>query len=164
LKKIIICRHAKSSWSTIGQQDFERPLNDRGNIDAPNMGKRLLQKNILPELIISSTAQRAKETTWHLCKALNLDIRDILWYDELYHASEATIDDIVATTADKYNHIMVVCHNPGITYWVNQQAGILTDNVPTCGMFAFEADTKTWTNYKAAIKNINWYDYPKSIK
>jgi phosphohistidine phosphatase len=164
LKKIIICRHAKSSWGNIGEQDFDRPLNERGNLDAPNMGRRLLQKNLIPEIIISSTAQRAKETTWHLCQVLNLDLRDIIWYDELYHAPEEVIDEILAITDDKYSHILVVCHNPGITYWVNQQAGILTDNVPTCGMFAFEANTNSWLDFKTAIKNISWLDYPKSNK
>jgi len=62
MKQLLLIRHAKSSWTNIGQEDFERPLNERGIRDAPLMAKKLIEKNYKPDALISSTAVRALET------------------------------------------------------------------------------------------------------
>ena len=62
MKKLYLIRHAKSSWKDITLDDFDRPLNKRGKTDAPFMAQKLKDKNIYPDIIISSPAKRAKST------------------------------------------------------------------------------------------------------
>jgi len=62
MKTLLILRHAKSSWSHPGLSDHDRPLNKRGKRDAPRMGQLLREEGLLPDLIISSSAKRAKTT------------------------------------------------------------------------------------------------------
>ncbi len=62
MKTLLLIRHAKSSWKNETLPDRERPLNTRGKNDAPLMGKILFEKNIIPDLVLSSSAKRAKKT------------------------------------------------------------------------------------------------------
>ncbi len=163
MKTIIVCRHAKSSWTHIGMQDFDRPLNERGNTDAPMMGLRLSQKISTINTIISSTAQRAKETTIHLAHALKFNTNNINWLQELYHAPNYIIEETIGEIDDKFDTALLVCHNPGITNWVNEQIEIITANVPTCGMYAFKANTDSWAYFVDVPKRLAFYDYPKNI-
>ena len=75
--QIILIRHAKSSWNDPTQSDFDRPLNDRGEIDAPEMGKRLKAAGIVPDLIIASTAKRAQQTAAHIAKGVGVPVANI---------------------------------------------------------------------------------------
>jgi phosphohistidine phosphatase len=80
-KRIVLIRHAKSSWANPLQSDFERPLNDRGQQDAPMMGKRLKDAGIVPDKIISSTAKRASQTAKHIAKSTGYSTDDIEWHE-----------------------------------------------------------------------------------
>ena len=63
VKTLLILRHAKSSWKEEGIDDLERPLNKRGKRDAPRIGTLLREKDLVPDLILSSSAERARKTT-----------------------------------------------------------------------------------------------------
>ena len=71
MKKLYIIRHAKSSWKDTALDDFKRPLSKRGRKDAPFMAKKLKQKGVMPDVIISSPATRAKTTAELIAKELN---------------------------------------------------------------------------------------------
>ncbi|MFM7854987.1 MAG: SixA phosphatase family protein, partial [Flammeovirgaceae bacterium] len=68
MKKLYIIRHAKSSWDEPDLADFERPLSDRGKRDAPRMAKRLKEKRLTPDAVLTSPARRAKNTCHIFCK------------------------------------------------------------------------------------------------
>lgn len=163
MKTLYIIRHAKSSWANANQTDFERPLNDRGNRDAPVMAEKLFNRNASIDLFISSTALRARKTCECFCKAYGVDINKIHFSDKLYHAPAYVIYSVIESIEDKNNSAAVFCHNPGITDFVNT----LTehdriDNMPTCGIIAVQADTDTWKNFESAEKKILFFDYPKN--
>lgn len=155
-------RHAKSDWSNPSQNDFDRTLNARGLNDAPVMGSRLSGSELIPDLIVSSTAKRAAQTALMIAKQLGYEADRIQWTDELYHASAQKITAEISVIDDACNSVMIVCHNPGITHFVNMQCGFVTDNVPTCGMTAFEIETDTWTDFIKAGKRLLLYDFPKN--
>jgi phosphohistidine phosphatase len=163
MKTIIICRHAKSSWDTVFQADVDRTLNDRGNADAPKMAAKLLARNIPLDSIISSSAKRAAQTAAYMAAALLIDAKQLVHVDELYHAPPHVIDDVIASQLAALNTIMIVCHNPGITHWVNEQTTYLIDNMPTCGMMAFSADVNDWLLFATAKKEVVFFDYPKNV-
>lgn len=161
-KRVVIIRHAKSSWAEIGQPDFDRPLNKRGKDDAPAMGKRLAELDLQPDAIYASTAKRAKQTTEGICKGLDYT-GTVYWDRFLYHASPDRIEEQICGADDACDTIYIVAHNPGITDFVNDAIpGFSTDNVPTCGVIAFSVDTMRWTEYPQAKKKLIIYDYPKN--
>lgn len=162
MKTLLICRHAKSDWSNLYLKDFDRELNERGLRDAPMMGKRLLSRDFVPDLIVSSTAKRAAQTARLIAKEINYAEKSIDWQDKLYHAPPKTIQEVIFEIDNKINTLMIVCHNPGITDFINQQCGVITENVPTCGMAAFRYDTNSWEQYPASACELFFYDFPKN--
>lgn len=162
MKTILICRHAKSDWSNLHINDVDRVLNDRGLRDAPMMGKRLAERKSIPELIIASTAKRAAQTALLIAKEINYPLENIKWYDKLYHAPPSIISDVIFETDDTYNHIMIVCHNPGISDFLNQLAGGFMADMPTCAMASFHIDTEHWAQFPLAKKSLDFYDFPKN--
>jgi phosphohistidine phosphatase len=162
MKTIIITRHAKSSWQQLQQLDFERPLNERGHNDAPMMGQRLLQKNIGIDTIISSTAIRAKQTAEHIAEAIQFNKQQITFFQDLYHAQPDKIDEVISSIDDAKSTAIVVCHNPGITYWANEQIDYIVNDMPTCGMICYTADCMHWHEFKNTKKQFVFLDFPKN--
>lgn len=162
MKTIIITRHAKSSWDNILQKDFDRTLNSRGYHDAPMMGKRLENRNLSISKIISSAAIRAKETALLIANELQYASENILFLEELYHAPPNRINDVIIALDDNIETAMIVCHNPGITDWVNEQAGTIIANMPTCAMAAFTANVQHWHQFAIAKKELFFLDFPKN--
>jgi len=78
-RRLVMIRHAKSSWANPLQSDFERPLNERGEHDAPMMGERLKKMGVTPDLVIASPAKRAKQTAKKIAKEMGYDIDKIQW-------------------------------------------------------------------------------------
>jgi phosphohistidine phosphatase len=143
--------------------DFDRPLNDRGKKDAPEMAQRLLKKKIPIDAFISSPAKRARKTATIFAKAFDLEKEDVLLKDELYNAAEKDFYEVISQLPGSMNNIAIFSHNPGLTDFVNTlTSDIRTDNVPTCGMFAitFEGD---WSGFRDAQKQFLFFDYPKSV-
>ena len=86
MKKLYLARHAKSSWKNPDLDDYDRPLNKRGIRDAPFIGKKLKEKNILPDLIISSPAIRAITTAKELAAQMGYPEENIILDENIYEA------------------------------------------------------------------------------
>ncbi len=162
MKTLILIRHAKSSWAEDGLSDSERPLNERGKKDAPEMAKRLKKKGLKIDAFISSPAKRAKRTAKYFADEFNADKGSILIENALYGALPSQFEQIVASLKDKDDTIAFFSHNPGITEYANTTTGVHTDNIPTCGIFAVQADVKSWSEFTKAEKSFLFYDYPKN--
>ncbi|MBX2881835.1 MAG: histidine phosphatase family protein [Granulosicoccus sp.] len=106
-------RHAKSSWKNPGFSDHDRPLNKRGDRDAPLMAQRLLARNSVPNLILSSSAARALATAEHLKNQFD-QTPDVLVDQALYLASPTVITSVLNAMDPGVSHILVVAHNPGL--------------------------------------------------
>src|SRR5687768_14565502 len=86
MKTVLLVRHAKSSWDDISLSDFDRPLNDRGKKNAPEMAERLSNKDVPIDAFISSPAKRAKKTAEVFAKAYKHDKEDVILVPSLYEA------------------------------------------------------------------------------
>ena len=162
MKTIFLIRHDKSSLSFSDISDFDRPLNDRGHNDAPNMAERILKRNLNIDLFVTSTALRARQTCEHFCKALAVKLQDIILIDRLYHASPETIKNVIASLDNRYKSVAIFTHNPGITEFVNELVpDVRIDNMPTCGIFCVESDINDWKNFLSEKKKFVFFDYPK---
>lgn len=163
MKTLYITRHAKSSWTDFTKPDFERPLNDRGNRDAPEMAKRLLKRKVSIDAFVSSPATRAKNTCKHFCNEFAVNPDKIIFIEKLYHASVQTFYETIRELDDKYAHVAIFSHNPGITDFVNTLCeNVRVDNMPTCGVFAVELNIKHWKDFKEKKNQYLFFDYPKS--
>lgn len=162
MKQLILVRHAKSSWDFIDMEDFDRPLNDRGNRDAPVMAKRLLKKDIDIDLFVSSPAKRALATATIFAEAYHKKQKKIIQQAALYEASVSAFYEVVAGLDNEAKSAAIFSHNPGITDFVNSITHTRIDNMPTCGIFAVKADIKKWGDFEAAEKTFWFFDYPKA--
>jgi len=162
MKQLLLVRHAKSDWSTPSLGDFDRPLNDRGKRDAPDMANRLLDKKIKIDAFIASPAKRAKKTASIFAKEYKVDKDDIIFKEELYAASVAAFYEVICNVSDKFDTIAIFSHNPGITDFANALTDARIDNIPTCGIFAVKIKTKHWKNFEEADKEFLFADYPKA--
>lgn len=161
-KNIFLIRHAKSSWQSATLSDFERPLNERGERDAPKMGKILKEKGIIPDLIISSCAKRAQQTAKKIAKALDYNHDKIQYEDSLYHCTPEQIFQVMQWVDDSIRTIFIVAHNPGITHFCNQispQFSLV--NMPTCGIVGFRCEAANWIEVENATKEVILFEYPK---
>ena len=161
MKSLTIVRHAKSSWKNRGLSDRERPLNKRGNRDAPIMGQRLAAAGIRPSQIISSPAVRAWTTARIFAKELGYPTEFLQREDGLYLASLDNLLDVIATQDSGFNNLMLFGHNPGLTDLVNYLVPGLTNNLPTAGVVSVELDCDDWMLYDKPPVELILHDYPK---
>jgi len=162
LKTLFIVRHAKSSWDNPTLSDFERPLNERGKRDAPRMARRLKEKDITIDLMLSSPAKRAMSTCKRIAEVLMYPSEKIRLDDKLYHASEDKMLDIVHGLKDQHNNVMIFGHNPGLTDFVNSLVDGHIINIPTCGVVACNFTVSSWKDIDWGNGKMVFYDYPKS--
>jgi len=163
VKTLTILRHAKSSWDDADLVDFDRPLNARGNRDAPTMGQRMQVAGIRPSLIISSPAARAWTTARIVANELTYPLEFLQRERDLYHAGTETLFDVISRQDEGFNSIVVVGHNPGLTDLANKLIPGLTSNLPTAGYVSVLVDTETWELRGRKSADLIEFDYPKLV-
>jgi phosphohistidine phosphatase len=163
MKTLYIVRHAKSSWDNVNLPDFDRPLNTRGKTDAPRMGKRLKEKDVHPNLMLSSPAKRALSTSKRIAEVLNYPEKNIKTDKKLYHADAEDILSVIRDQKNRFEVLMVFGHNPGLTDFVNEIGKSTSiDNIPTCGIVAFRFDIDEWHDVTKKSGELLFFDYPKN--
>jgi phosphohistidine phosphatase len=166
MKTLLLIRHAKSSWDNEGLSDFERPLNQRGKKDAPRMAKRLKEKLVTPDIVLTSPALRALDTCLEFVKILGFDKVKIKTEKSLYHASEDQLLSVVKSIKDRDRDddeiALLFGHNPGITEFANSLLNIHIDNIPTCGIVAATLNIESWKDANWGCGTLKFYDFPKN--
>jgi phosphohistidine phosphatase len=161
MKTLTIFRHAKSSWSHPDLSDHDRPLNKRGERDAPIMGERLKAAGIRPSLIISSSAVRAWKTAKIVARQISYPPEFLQRESDLYHAGINGLYDVIGRQDEGFNSILVVGHNPGMTDFANNLLPGLTSNLPTAGFVAISIDSDDWNLRERDDARLIEYNYPK---
>ena len=164
MKILTLVRHAKSSWSDSDLEDHERPLNRRGQRDAPEMAGRINEAGIRPSLILCSTSVRTWTTAKIIAKEISYPPEFLQREAELYLAGLNTFLDVVGEQDEGFNSIMIVGHNPGLTDFANYLQPGLTHNVPTCAVISVSIDSKNWNLRDDFGVTLEHYDYPKKIR
>lgn len=161
-RTLVMIRHAKSSWAEPGQKDYDRPLNDRGKQDAPMMGERLKKLNVIPDLIIASSAKRTRQTAKKIAAAVGYDENSIQWEEKLYHCKPSVFDDVLYSVADDVQTLFIVAHNPGISEYVNNLSPKFSaGDMPTCGIIAARAQADHWCDFEDKERTVFLFEYPK---
>lgn len=134
---VTLVRHAKSSWKAQNQADHDRPLNQRGVHDGPDMARRLASRQCIPELLLCSSARRAQETAAFLYSEFDLSPEQFELHEELYLASPDTLLEALSNVPETASHVMIVAHNPGLEALSELLAGHSLPPMPTLGVRHF---------------------------
>lgn len=163
MKTIIIVRHAKSCWKDLSLYDFGRPLNKRGKKNAPFMGKKLKERQIIPDIILSSPAKRAGKTAKVIAKAMGYPKKKILFDDNMYYVNEASyLFEIVESLDGENETAMLIGHNPSCTEFTNiMLEKNRIDNIPTMGVCCIKFNVDSWKNVLPNQGELVFFDYPK---
>ncbi len=163
MKKLYLVRHAKSDWSDPGKSDFERGLNKRGKRSIPLMAKALKKRGIMPDLILSSGAKRAKKTAKGLAKELDYK-GEILFDDALYFTEPEEMMEKIRDTDDRCETLFLVGHNPEMTELSNLLTGTYIDNIPTLGIVGMTLPIKKWKAFEAHQAEMDFFIFPKMFR
>lgn len=160
-RKLFIIRHGKSSWDNQGLDDFDRPLAERGIRSATDMAHRLNDLGLVPELILSSPANRALNTALIMSKIWGLEASTLQIHDPIYMAYISEIEQIVAEVPSEIRHLAIFGHNPTFTMYANIFLEEPLDNLPTAGVVIVTLETKGWERIGRSHVKGTYFDYPK---
>lgn len=162
--RLTLIRHAKTEPARSGQEDWDRVLEGRGQRDAPEMGRRLKERHLKPEKILSSPAVRAIATATIIARELGVSASKVLQDERLYLSGPKQILTVIHELGGKAKHLAVVGHNPGITEFADAISGDRSiDNMPTCAVYTLEFDIKDWSDLVWDSGVNADFDYPKRI-
>lgn len=161
MKTLVIIRHAKSDWSDPHITDIERPLNKRGKRDAPFMASLLKEKGVVPELILTSPAQRAMQTVKYFVEEFKFDKSKILVREEIYTMGALAIRKLLSQIDDAHNTVFLFGHNPDLTSLANQLMDMFIENIPTTGVVCIDFDFESWKDILMKKGKLRFFEYPK---
>lgn len=159
MKSIFFARHAKSSWDNININDHDRDLKNRGKRDSAFMSQKLLELDWIPDLIISSTALRAKKTAEQIANILK--VKNLTPEPDLYLAPPHVFINIVNGLDKQFNSVMLVAHNPALTDLINSYSTESIFNVPTAAIFKVDFDVNKWEDITFENGKLSGFIYPK---
>jgi len=163
MKELLLLRHGKSSWAHPDMDDHDRPLNDRGLHDAPRAGRWLLEKDLLPGRIFSSSAKRAESTAKIVARACNTpEIIEII--PELYLAEVEDHFRFLRTVSPEWTRVMIVAHNPGLEELVAKLTG-QSPAMPTAALAHIILPIADWADLVSGIRGtLENLWYPKGAR
>jgi phosphohistidine phosphatase len=161
VKFLTLIRHAKSSWKNPQLTDFERPLNKRGENDAPRMAERFRACEPSPDLLVSSPAARALETARVFARELGHPLSRLALREDVYDAGVSDLLRVVQSFDDRLDHVAVCGHNPALTELCRLLTAAPIDNIPTCGIAQIRLRVESWTETSPGCGTLAHFDYPK---
>ena len=126
-RELLILRHAKSAWDTDAPSDFERPLAKRGRRDAPRVGRFLRDQGLVPDYVVSSPAERARQTVIAVCAKMDIEPEQINWDSRIYHGSSGSLLSVLNGCPPHARRVMIAGHNPGLEILLRN---LCNDEVP----------------------------------
>lgn len=167
MKYILLLRHAKSSWDDASLDDFDRPLAKRGIKDGPRMGSFARKTGYVPDLIISSPAERARQTTQLFSSKAGIEEERIQWEKDFYYGSGSDYLSAIKGCEEEIETVMLVGHNPKMEQVVSLICGTGNSYIarmPTAALVCIEHPAVKWEQVKAGTGRIKWMVIPKLLK
>ena len=160
MKRVIVMRHAKSSWSSGVASDHQRPLNPRGQRDAPRIAQELARLGWAPDHVLCSDAARTHETWAYMADELpvaTLDLRP-----ELYHSSRHDLEPLLARLPDTVSTVLCLGHNPGWEHMVSVRSGqAIAMKTANAALFRIASDS--WKSALQATWELDRILRPKGL-
>ena len=163
MKVLYLIKHAKSNWGIPNTRDFERPISKRGSKDVNTIGSYLMIQDIVPDIVLSSCALRAQETTDLLADKINFRGKKF-FLEELYMSIAEDIQEIIMAQDDSLNNIFVIAHNPQISELVNLMTEEHFSKIPSMGVVSIVFDIEEWSEIENTKGKIDFFIFPKQFK
>lgn len=161
MKTLVLIRHAKSSWKHPELTDFDRPLNKRGKRDAPDMGRRLLKRGLVPDLVLTSPAKRALKTATIIANILGYPLSELVQDATIYHGDADTLLHRIGNTHDGCNRVFLFGHNPTISELANDLCAGPVGHMPTGAVVQLDFSVNSWQQATPGRGRLVFFDYPK---
>ncbi|QQS31737.1 MAG: histidine phosphatase family protein [Acidobacteriota bacterium] len=161
MKKLLVLRHAKSSWDDDSLSDFERPLNDRGQRTALFMGKFIADNGLTPEVIVSSPAARARATTELVAEAMEYS-GDAIFDPKIYEASANALVGVVSQIDEEYMTALLIGHNPGLEGLVYYLTDVF-EPLQTAALAVIELDIENWGDVDSRTGKLSAIYRPRDL-
>lgn len=162
IKTLLIMRHGKSDWETSVGRDHERLLNARGQRAATRMGKHLVERGIDPDLVVSSSATRTRETAERVMEAWGGEPRTI--FDrELYLPEADTVIEYLAKVGGDSQVVLLVNHEPTCSTLVQQLCKESVSHFPTAAMARVDLAIEKWSDLRRGVGTLAWMTLPREL-
>ncbi len=164
MRKLTLIRHGKSSWDDPSLSDWERPLKIRGKKDALLIGNKLIEKRIIPDKIVSSSAKRAYDSAKQIAECLKYPERKITITDDIYLAGTLQLVQLIQNLKDKWKHVFLFGHNPYFTELSNLYGNKTILNLPTTGVYQISFKCDKWADISLDNGENTYFLTPKQLK
>lgn len=161
MKTLYLLRHAKSSWNNRTLADVERPLNGRGRKASQTIGGLLRKEKDIPDLVVSSFAVRARETTDLVMQAANLS-SELRIDERIYEATAQKLLEVVQQIDKGKKNVLLVGHNPGFEELLELLTGSV-ETMPTATLAKINLRIATWASAKRKAGDLEWIVRPKEL-
>ena len=163
MKKLFLVRHAKSSWEEPGKADIDRQLTEQGHKKTEKVIQFLNKRKIRIDRMISSPAVRAYQTAVLIAKGIGYPVKKIQTDHKIYNGGYDRILDLVYSTPDEVESLMIFGHNPVITQLANLFLHPGIDDLPTTGMVSLKFNTDQWSSVPSAEPETDFIIFPKML-
>jgi phosphohistidine phosphatase len=143
-KHIVLIRHAQAERTQSGLKDKERRLTSEGSRDAMRMGKLLSESHLIPNIILSSIAERTKETSKYLCEQLPFDFSEVIFEEDIYESSVRLLINTIEKINDGFNCVFMVGHNPSISYLAEYLTSDVIGDLSPCSVVDLSCELDSW--------------------
>lgn len=162
LRQLLVLRHGKSDWGAGFEVDFERPLKKRGIRAAKRIGRFLAERDQRPDLALSSSAVRARETA-RLAAAAGEWTCPLRLTGELYETTPDSVLELVRGTDDDVRRLLVVGHEPTSSALVGLLTGAPAPRFPTAALACVAFDAPSWSALRPGAGELTWLVTPRSL-
>lgn len=171
MPRLMLLRHAKSSWDESSAPDFERPLNTRGRRSAPLMGRHMVTHRLVPQKIVCSSARRTRETLAGLLPYLPDDL-DIRLTRDLYETGEDRYLDVIRAQGGQARSLLVIGHNPALQEVALTLVGTgnpslvddMREKFPTGALAVIDFEAKRWVDVEPHGGRIVAFFRPRELE
>jgi phosphohistidine phosphatase len=160
-KNLYLMRHADSSWAGNRMSDFDRTLNELGQRDVLEIGRKLKANSFSPEILICSPAKRASQTMNLLIPAIGFPKESVVFDESIYEASVGGLLNIVQSLDDRSGSAMLIGHNPGISLLAGELCGKAVAQIPTCSILTIHIPSSHWNNAGPIACQLLNFDHPR---
>jgi len=160
MRTLYLLRHAKSSWQDESLADFDRPLKKRGREAAKLVGKLIASEKVSDLLIVSSSAQRTRETTDLVLKSVKAEV---LHDPKIYEADLPSLLEVLSRLSDDRKTVILVGHNPGmeiLVRYLTREVAVM----PTAALAKIVIDNSSWKALSEGCGRLEWLTTPKDIE
>lgn len=161
MKSLYLLRHAKSSWKDETMLDIERPLNSRGRKASQLVGGFLKKEKIIPDLILCSSAVRARQTTDIVMEAAKLST-DLRFDERIYEAGSLRLLEVVRQIEKSKKNVLLVGHNPGLEGFLELLTGTVK-TIPTGTLSKVVLKASNWADISDEVGTLDWIVKPKQL-